>query len=124
MIFNKGDLVSVKIDVLLEDHMSMIGMTAYKARPDIYGVVTEKNTDWGWYVSWSMQRMFYLDMNKLNVGYEYIGTMSLTLLKSKDNSDFRNDPYTDSLLYSRQRRIERSILDALAFLFLSRRTKC
>ena len=52
--FNKGDLVSVKIHVLLEDHMNMIGMLAYKARPDIYGVVRETSPDWGCRVSWSM----------------------------------------------------------------------
>ena len=56
MIFNKGDLVSVQIDVLLEDHMNMIGMLAYKARPEIYGVVREKGENGRSRVSWSMEK--------------------------------------------------------------------
>ena len=81
MDFNKGDLVSVKIDVLLEDHICMIGMLAYKARPEIYGVVRETGTNGRCRVSWSMQRMFNLDKDELNVDYEYISNTHLTLVK-------------------------------------------
>ena len=97
MIFNKGDLVSVNIHALLKDYMNMIGMLAYKARPEIYGVVRETSIDWGCHVSWSIQRMFNLDMDELNVDYESIGTTHLTLVKSKDDSNSKNDPYTDIL---------------------------
>ena len=96
MDFNKGDLVSVKIDVLLEDHICMIGMLAYKARPVIYGVVREIGTNGRCRVSWSMQRMFNLDKDELNVDYEYIGNTHLTLVKKRDDSDSNNDAYTNT----------------------------
>ena len=81
MIFHKGDLVSVKIEILLEDHMNMIGMLAYKARSEIYGVVRETDTNDRCRVSWSMQRMFNLEKDELNVDYEYIGNTHLTIVK-------------------------------------------
>ena len=96
MIFNKGDLVSVQIDVLLEDHMNMIGMLAYKARPEIYGVVRETGENGRSRVSWSMEKMFNLDKEELNVDYEYIGNTHLTLVKKNDDSDSNNDRYTDT----------------------------
>ena len=94
-MFNKGDLVSVKIEVLLEDHMNMIGMLAYNPRPFIYGVV-RKCENGGCIVSFSMDRMFNLNKDVINVDYERIGNTHLTLVKHKDDSDTDNDSYIET----------------------------
>ena len=94
-MFNKGDLVSVKIEILLEEHMNMVRTLAYNPRPSIYGVVRQGNEDGGCYVSFSMDRLFNLDKDELNVDYEQIENIHLTLVKHKDDSDFGKDPYIE-----------------------------
>ena len=96
MVFYRGDLVSAPLHILLEGYMNLIGMQAYKARPEIYGVVRDTSTLYGCDVSWSMERMFNLEMDELNVDYENIGISHLTLVRSKDDSESGGDPYTDT----------------------------
>ena len=57
MVFYRGDLVSAPLHILLEGYMNLIGMQAYKARPEIYGVVRDTSTLYGCDVNWSMERM-------------------------------------------------------------------
>ena len=89
-MFNKEDLVSVKIEVLLKDHKYMIRILAYNSRPSIYGVVRQGSEDGGCYVSFSMDRLFNLDIDEVNINYERIENTYLTLVKHKDDSDTRD----------------------------------
>lgn len=56
-MFKKGDGASVHTDILLEDHMTMISILAYNARPLIYGVIrVAYELMHGVYVSWTMEQ--------------------------------------------------------------------
>ena len=94
----------MKIHVLLEYHMNMIGMLAYKSRPDIYEVIRETSTDLGCHVSWLMQGMLNLDMDELNMDDESIRTTHLTLIKKQRRLQFLEMIYTpiSSLLMTKK----------------------
>lgn len=92
---------------LLEDHMNISEMLAYKARPVVYGALREDSDNWGCKISWSTERMFKLDMDKLSVDYESIGTVHLTLVKTKDNADSEQDLYINIFFtHNRERQKE------------------
>ena len=65
----------------------MIGILAYKAQPEIYGVVSKTSSNCGYKVTWCIQRLFNIDADAFNFDYEYIGTTHLTLVKKKDDPD-------------------------------------
>ena len=97
MMFKVGDLVSILTEHLLDEHVSMMDMLAYNVRPRIYGVVRDESTDYGCFVSWSMDQMFNLEMDQdIHTNYERQGNGSLTLVRSKFDADVGDDTYVET----------------------------